>query len=338
MPLDTTLRPPPGTEAGPVPAGRVRPPARRPRAVRRIVWAGAGVVALVAGVLSASGMLEPPSDAAVVTRTDLEDTAGPVGASRAGWRTATPVLLAAAPASPEPAPAAAVPEPAEVPAAAGPEPGQPALDLPAEDRPGPSARVSLDVSVREPGAALPAPAASPAAGTPRVAGGSSGFVTLDVTVSEAVDVAGVTGVLAPLEPFDYRDDGDGTITIDPGWVQRNITTAEVPLLGTVRCHRAVIGPLTGALQQVADEGLAAAIDPADYGGCWVARRIDRSPAKPLSMHAWGLAIDMNVSTNGLGATPTMNRRVVDVFRHHGFAWGGDWSRPDGMHFELHVPR
>ena len=29
----------------------------------------------------------------------------------------------------------------------------------------------------------------------------------------------------------------------------------------------------------------------------------------------------------------MDSRIVDIFRSHGFGWGGTWTRPDGMHFE-----
>jgi hypothetical protein len=29
----------------------------------------------------------------------------------------------------------------------------------------------------------------------------------------------------------------------------------------------------------------------------------------------------------------MNCDVVRIFRKHGFAWGGNWRTPDGMHFE-----
>ena len=52
------------------------------------------------------------------------------------------------------------------------------------------------------------------------------------------------------------------------------------------------------------------------------------------MHSWGLAADFNVSTNGLGMKPKMDPRIVAVFDRWGFVWGGRWSRPDGMHFEL----
>jgi hypothetical protein len=47
---------------------------------------------------------------------------------------------------------------------------------------------------------------------------------------------------------------------------------------------------------------------------------------------------MAIDTNTLGscqgcAPPDMDCRTVRIFRKHGFAWGGNFLRPDGMHFE-----
>ena len=50
-------------------------------------------------------------------------------------------------------------------------------------------------------------------------------------------------------------------------------------------------------------GLYDHLDPAQFAGCFVARHIDWDPDKPLSMHAWGLAIDFNTRDNALGARP-----------------------------------
>lgn len=137
------------------------------------------------------------------------------------------------------------------------------------------------------------------------------------------------------QPFSYVDNGDGTIQIDPTWVEENIVRAPMPILtGEVVCHRLMVDQLRGALQEIQDSGLAGLIDPTQYGGCWVARHIDWNPSRPLSMHGWGLAADFNVSTNGLGQTPQMDPRIVEIFKKWGFVWGGDWRRPDGMHFEL----
>lgn len=126
----------------------------------------------------------------------------------------------------------------------------------------------------------------------------------------------------------------GFIRPDPAWVAANITQGSVPILGTVTCHRLMIPRLAGALGDVVDAGLADEIRPGDYGGCYVPRFIDRDPTKPLSNHAFGLAVDLNVSTNGLGTRGDMHPDVVRIFQGWGFNWGGIWSRPDPMHFEL----
>ncbi|MEX0659165.1 MAG: M15 family metallopeptidase [Egibacteraceae bacterium] len=137
------------------------------------------------------------------------------------------------------------------------------------------------------------------------------------------------------EPFNYVSFGDGMIQIDSAWVRRNIVRAEVPILrGAVVCHRLLIPQLRGALQEIKDRGLADLIDPTQYGGCWVPRHILFNADRGLSMHAWGLAADFNVSTNGYGATPQMDPRIVEIFDRWGFVWGGRWGTPDGMHFEL----
>jgi hypothetical protein len=125
---------------------------------------------------------------------------------------------------------------------------------------------------------------------------------------------------------------DGFIRPDPAWVSANITQADVPILGSVTCHRLLIPQLHAALTEVEEAGLADAIY--QYGGCYVPRFIDRDPSNPLSMHAFGLALDVNTPTNQLGTPGDMDPRVVEIFERWGFVWGGRWSRPDPMHFEL----
>lgn len=140
--------------------------------------------------------------------------------------------------------------------------------------------------------------------------------------------------VAAFEPFRYVDAEDGRITVDPDWVDRHVVTAAVPVLGEVTCHRELFAPLRVALQRIVDEGLEDRLDADDYGGCYAPRHIDRNEDANLSMHAWGLAVDVNVATNPLGAEPQMDPGVVAAFIGAGFAWGGAWERPDGMHFEL----
>lgn len=156
----------------------------------------------------------------------------------------------------------------------------------------------------------------------------------DVAAHTARLVGSDAATLAAFEPFRYVDGEDGRITVDPAWVDRHIVTADVPVLGEVSCHRELVPALRAALERILDEGLADRLDPDDYGGCFAPRHIDRSVDAGLSMHAWGLAVDVNVATNPLGAEPQLHPGVVAAFTAAGFAWGGDWQRPDGMHFEL----
>jgi hypothetical protein len=137
-----------------------------------------------------------------------------------------------------------------------------------------------------------------------------------------------------IEGFSYTSRSDGRITIHGDWVERNIVRVPVPGMGTTQCHRVMVPQLYAAIEELIDRGLYDHLDPSQFAGCFVARHIDWRPDRPLSMHAWGLAIDFNARDNPLGATPTMDPRVVEVFERWGFDWGGRWSRPDGMHFEL----
>lgn len=126
----------------------------------------------------------------------------------------------------------------------------------------------------------------------------------------------------------------GYIEPDPAWVAANIASGEVPILGRVTCHRLLFPQLAAALAEIQQEGLASRLHRSDYGGCYVPRFIGRDPRRGLSMHAFGLALDLNVSENYLGTRGNMDPRIVEIFEKWGFRWGGRWSQPDPMHFEL----
>jgi hypothetical protein len=141
-------------------------------------------------------------------------------------------------------------------------------------------------------------------------------------------------VASAVGSFRYRWFADGSVAPDPAWVSANIRTEPVPILGSVTCHRVMLPQLRGALQEVLDAGLASSIDAADYGGCYVPRFIGRDPSRGLSLHTWGIAVDLNVATNQLGTPGAVDRRVVAILGRWGFSWGGAWRVPDPMHFEL----
>jgi hypothetical protein len=140
--------------------------------------------------------------------------------------------------------------------------------------------------------------------------------------------------VGPIEAMAYRAVDDGFVKPNGAWVERNLVTEDLPIVGEATCHRLLMPQLSAALGELEAAGLSTLIDASQYGGCYVPRFIDRDPSKPLSMHAFGLAVDLNVSTNQLGTTGSMDPRVVDTFERWGFRWGGRWARPDPMHFEL----
>jgi hypothetical protein len=126
----------------------------------------------------------------------------------------------------------------------------------------------------------------------------------------------------------------GFLSVDRAWVKTHITVATVPILGQVQCNGALIPQLRGALAEIEQEGLAHKIDRGDYAGCYSARFVNRNPEAGISHHAWGVALDINVSRNPFGGTPHQDRRIVEIFDRWGFTWGGSWLVPDGMHFEF----
>lgn len=62
----------------------------------------------------------------------------------------------------------------------------------------------------------------------------------------------------------------------------------------------------------------------------------RGSSTAKSNHAFGLAVDVNALANVMGTTGDMPAEVVAQWEIEGGDWGGDWSRPDPMHFETHL--
>ena len=131
--------------------------------------------------------------------------------------------------------------------------------------------------------------------------------------------------------------GTDWIGIEPGWLRRNVVTRSVPILGPVTCNRRLFAPLRRALRTLERRGLSRVVDRTDYAGCHAPRRIPGSGS--LSLHAWGLAIDLNAAANPRLRGSRQDSRLVDAMEDAGFTWGGRWPTvPDPMHFELHPVR
>ena len=127
--------------------------------------------------------------------------------------------------------------------------------------------------------------------------------------------------------------GDDWVRLDPTFRRRRIATRRVSVLGAITCHRKMVPALRAAMRELDRRGLARLVDPGDYAGCYAPRRI--RPGGALSLHAWGLAVDLNARANPFGGRSRQDRRLLRVMERHGFTWGGGFpTAPDPMHFEF----
>ena len=97
------------------------------------------------------------------------------------------------------------------------------------------------------------------------------------------------------------------------------------------CNIDLVEPLQAAICQLIDTGHIKELKTWD--GCFNIRK-QRGSLSKLSLHSWGIAIDVNAAWNGLGKQPTLSQGFVKCFTNNGFTWGGNWKRLDCMHFEL----
>jgi hypothetical protein len=96
------------------------------------------------------------------------------------------------------------------------------------------------------------------------------------------------------------------------------------------CNRDMVAPLEKAFRNLIARGLIGEMK--SFDGCFNIRK-KRGGGTP-SLHSWGVAIDVNAAENPFGGKPKLSPAFVACFVEAGFDWGGAWSKPDGMHFQL----
>lgn len=133
----------------------------------------------------------------------------------------------------------------------------------------------------------------------------------------------------------------------PKWMRANLIQLPVPFkmtyagkaVSTILIHRKCADSLKRVLEDIWRQAgqRQAVVDSwgmSVYGGAFN-YRLMRGGSK-LSMHAYGCAVDFDPARNGLGdSTPYFRNvpQVLNAFAIEGWTWGGNWSRPDGMHFQ-----
>jgi hypothetical protein len=148
--------------------------------------------------------------------------------------------------------------------------------------------------------------------------------------TSAVQVANVGSFGEAVGVFRYSVIGGGRIAPEAAWVREHIVTETLPLLGKLTCNKAMMPQLREAMIEISGLGLGSEIKY--HVGCYYPRFI--AGTTTLSNHSFGLAIDINSLENQRGTVGEMHPVVVQVMKKWGFAWGGDWSYTDPMHFEL----
>jgi hypothetical protein len=138
----------------------------------------------------------------------------------------------------------------------------------------------------------------------------------------------------------YTELPRGHIKIVNNFVQDFLVKADLPFVGGKKMiHRMMLDPLVSTLETIEEfcqwdsgweyiEGLSI-FNPRHQ---WYKSN------KPLSRHAFALAVDVNHWENLPGTRGTIPMHIVELFERNGFLWGGRWKKSDPMHFQLKLQK
>jgi len=139
--------------------------------------------------------------------------------------------------------------------------------------------------------------------------------------------------------FKYQDLSGGNIRITDNWERDNIVTLRVKVRGpmkhkSVQLHR-IVAPMFEELMAVVYEQFPKYAITQLGGYC--PRHMMHDPQKPLSVHSWGAAVDINWDANPVSKKLVTDFPLgfTDVFTDAGWDWGGNWrSVKDSMHYQF----
>jgi hypothetical protein len=130
--------------------------------------------------------------------------------------------------------------------------------------------------------------------------------------------------------------------ISPSWHFNHLTTITLPFpiklawnlktsVNSITCNKKLDIIFYNVFNEILKQGLQSEIK--SFGGAFNFRMKRKSIN--YSTHAWGIAIDLNPLSNGMGTKGDMHPDIVEIFRNYGFKWGGDWigKGRDPMHFQ-----
>jgi hypothetical protein len=107
----------------------------------------------------------------------------------------------------------------------------------------------------------------------------------------------------------------------------------------IYCNIDLVLPLSNAFKSLIETGMVNELKTWD--GCFNIRQVrgyENSNPPKMSLHSWGIAIDVNAFENGMGKIGRLSDGFISCFKQNGFDYGGEFSRSDPMHFQLRSDR
>ncbi len=142
--------------------------------------------------------------------------------------------------------------------------------------------------------------------------------------------AGLTGVHATYGIIAVLG---GRIVTPKHWESDNMTTiSDFPGVNKrLYVNKAIVAPLREALRLCIDRHDGYAIHSI---GCFNPRP-KRSNGNELSLHSWGVAVDINPDKNPMGRplVKDIPNEWIAIFESCGWTWGGHFPIADPMHFQ-----
>lgn len=135
-------------------------------------------------------------------------------------------------------------------------------------------------------------------------------------------------------PLDYKTPEEWRskklVRVDIPWYTGIPYAFEDDVVKSVLIHNLIAINMRNVFNDLYKSGAYVLID--GWGGTY-SPRSKRSNPKELSTHYFGVAADVNPTTNRYGLVPRQPAIIVDIFEKHGFHWLGRSTPYDGMHFQ-----
>jgi hypothetical protein len=133
----------------------------------------------------------------------------------------------------------------------------------------------------------------------------------------------------------YVDLPRGHIRIVNDFFQKYMVKVKLPYIGHRWVHKEMATLLVECLEHIVHVcQYDSEWEYIEHIGIFNPRHMWYRATKPLSKHAFGIAMDINPWENMPGTDGKIPLVIVQFLEKKGFKWGGRWPKKDPMHFEM----